>query len=139
MRRVLLCAALPFLVAACASSGSAGGGGGGSTITAEEIAAVDGAQNAYDVVQRLRPRFLRSRGTSSMRSAGPEGTSAAAPTGSQFTAVVYVDGVRMGGPEALRNVPSTILQSITYVSGTDATTRYGTGHGGGVIEVVTKR
>jgi outer membrane cobalamin receptor len=84
------------------------------------------ATDAYDVVQRIRPEFLRQRGASSIQG------------GSQL-AVVYVDGVRRGGPEALRQLRATEVEEIRFVSGTDATTRYGTDHGGGAIEVRSRR
>jgi hypothetical protein len=114
------------ILAACASSsGTQGPARQRNLITAAEIATVQ-TGSAYDVVQSLRPEFLRARGTS-------------AGTGVQEFAVVYVDGVRAGDPNELRRVPREVLQEIRYLSGNDATTMYGTGHGGGAILVVTKR
>jgi hypothetical protein len=84
------------------------------------------ATDAFDVVQRIRPEFLRQRGQSSI-------------TGGEQLAVVYVDGVRRGGPEILRTLRTNEVEEIRFVSGTDATTRYGTDHGGGAIEVKSRR
>lgn len=112
-------------LAACASA-SAGTSRDRDRITLTEIEEAH-VSNAYDLVQALRPEFLRSRGVSSVRSGTPE------------YAIVYIDGVRAGGPGELRRVPREQLQEISYMSGSDATTMYGTGHGGGAILVVTKR
>jgi outer membrane cobalamin receptor len=85
-------------------------------------------QNAYELVQRLRPEYLREqRGVSSLRVTTP------------LLAVVYVDGVRRGRPESLRELRPTEIEEIRFMNGTDATTRYGTDHGGGVIDVKTRR
>lgn len=115
-----------LLVLAACSSAPAGSSRDRDRITVTEIEATNVA-SAYDVVQALRPEFLRSRGVSSVRSGSPE------------TAIVYVDGVRAGGLGELRRVPREQLEEISYMSGSDATTMYGTGHGGGAILVVTKR
>jgi outer membrane cobalamin receptor len=121
---VLLAASL----AACASSssGTSSPGRQRDLITMQEIQSSTGS-TAYEVIEMLRPEMLRTRGSASMRSASPE------------YAVVYVDGVRSGGLEALRNVPREMLQEIRYLNGADATTLYGTGHGGGAIQVRTRR
>ena len=52
--------------------------------------------------------------------------------------VVYVDQTRMGGPNTLAQIPITDVKEIQHLSGTDATQRYGTGHGSGVIIVIRK-
>ena len=126
--RALATVLLAASLAACAS-----GPGGGTpgrqrdVITMEEIQTANVA-TAYDVIQMLRPEMLRSRGTASMQ-----------PTAGAEYAVVYVDGVRMGGLETLRNVPRESLQEVRYLNGSDATTLYGTGHAGGAIQVRTRR
>jgi hypothetical protein len=112
---------MALVLAACASSGGAASGDR-DVITLEQIQSVS-ASTAMDVIQRLRPEFVRGRGRSSVQD----------PT-SQFP-VVYVDGVRTGGLEALRSISAIDVREIRYVNSTDATTRYGTGHTGGVIEV----
>ena len=53
-----------------------------SVLTLEEIQAAKGiGWTAYDLVAQLRPEYLRSRGTSSLRDLRPA------------TATVYLDGV----------------------------------------------
>lgn len=112
---------LAITVACATSGGSRAATGGRDVITREEILAAN-VSTAEEVVRRLRPEFLRSRGQSS-----------ADPNANR--PVVYVDGVRAGGPEALRNIAANDVREIRYISAADATTRYGTGHVGGVIEV----
>jgi hypothetical protein len=123
--------------AACASSPASSTGSTGTTqqsrtrgsrdrITAEELATID-VQNALQAVQRLRPAFLQTRGgASSSISQGPQDV------------VVYVDQTRMGGPSTLSQIPITDVKEIQYLNGTDATQRFGTGHGSGAIIVVRK-
>lgn len=119
-------ALIGLVVLAACSSSPAGSTRNRHHITLNEIEATHVA-NAYDVVQALRPEFLRSRGVASIRSGTPE------------YAVVYIDGVRVGPLGELRRIPREQLEELRYLSGSDATTMYGTGHGGGAILVVTKR
>lgn len=120
MRGVVLAGLV--LALACSSSRGAGPGGNRNVITSDEIRALN-VSTAMDVVQRLRPEFLRGRGRASIQDPA-----------AQFP-VVYVDGVRAGGIDALRTIGATDVLEIRYINSTDATTRYGTGHTGGVIEV----
>lgn len=83
------------------------------------------AVTAYQAVRRLRPQWLRRRGVSSMRSPG------------SGQIVAYVDGVRAGGAEALERVQAVVVVEMEYLSGPEATTRFGAGHGGGAILVRT--
>ena len=125
-----------FVLAAapgCASSGTSTGAsqqasrrGSPDKITQEELATID-VQNALQAVQRLRPSFLQNRGgASSSITQGPQDV------------VVYVDQTRMGGPSTLSQIPISDVKEIQHLSGTDATQRYGTGHGSGVIIVIRK-
>jgi len=78
---------------------------------------------AFDVVQALRPQWLRVRGPSSI---------------TLTTAVrVYQDGMLLGGVDMLKRISSTSVQSLEFVAGVDATQRWGTDHGDGVILVRT--
>jgi hypothetical protein len=125
LRRTLLLLMLAPVVS-CASGGqSAGPSRNRDIITAEEVARTT-FSTAYEVVESLRPEFMRSRSTSM-------------GTGQSDNAVVYIDGVRAGGLNELRRVPREQIQEIRYLSGSDATTIYGTGHVGGAILVTTKR
>ena len=118
--------ALAMVLAACASSGARTAPRERNVISAEEIATLT-VMDAYEVVEKLRPEFLRARGVGSLRSRQPD------------LPVVYVDGVRVGGLNELRRVPRTLLAEIGYLHAADATTRYGIDHVGGAILVLTNR
>lgn len=80
-------------------------------------------QNGMDIVQKLRPSMLRPRGTSS----------------SQYQVVLYLDDVKMLDLNGLSTIPAERVKEIRYINARDATTRWGTGHGSGVILVTSKR
>jgi len=126
MKRVLLTASTLLLVACASDPTSRGTRRDRNLITLEEIAALP-PTNANDLVNRLRPTWLRDRGPTSMSSGGPS------------LPVVYIDEVRSGGVEALYRVSSQIVREIRFINGRDATTRWGMDHGGGVILVTTGR
>jgi outer membrane cobalamin receptor len=124
---VALLAAL-VLIQGCASSGeSASGSRGSGPVIGQEAIEQVAANNAYDIVHTLRPSWLRSRGSISIQN--PQ---AGYP-------VVYVDGISFGDLTTLRQISREEVQRIEFVSAHDATTRYGTGHPGGIIMVITRR
>lgn len=113
---------------ACASAGGAQNGTDApkvrrsrDVITLEEIQQATGLKTAYDAVQRLRPYFLQTRGTSSF--------------GHSSSVTVYVNGMPQGGPSSLEQINIQQVEEIRYLSASDATIKYGTGVTGGVIEV----
>lgn len=122
--KVRLMSSLLVILAGCASA-SGRTAGTSDVIGPDELNMVRVA-TAYEVVERLRPVFLRGRGQTSL-------------SGDPQFPIVYVDGMRQGGPEALRRVASQDVGMIRYVPARDATTRYGTGHPAGAIEVTTRR
>lgn len=94
-------------------------------ITADEIAKSN-ATNAYEAVERLRPAFLRTRGSQSLQNQEPP------------TPMVYVDGMRYGTLQTLASVPTIGIVTIQYLNAIEATQRYGFGNEGGAIMIVTK-
>jgi hypothetical protein len=124
MSRILVLALVAGLVA-CASGGRRSGARETDRITFQEIEVLQVA-TAYEVVERLRPEFLRTRGATSVSNPVPQ------------EAVVYLDGLRQGGLDALRRISKESLREIRYIDSRDATTQYGTGHRGGAILVVTR-
>lgn len=117
---VLACSA-----AACASTGGASGGSA-DLITREQIDQLPPTNTVQEVIRRLRPRWLIARGNTSIQYG-------------QALPQVYVDGLRMGGPEALDNLQPNDVQELRFISAADATTLYGTDHAGGIIQVTTRR
>jgi hypothetical protein len=51
---------------------------------------------------------------------------------------VYVDNVRYGDLQVLRDIPINEIRELRYWNGPDATNRWGTGVVAGVIEVIKK-
>jgi hypothetical protein len=118
---------------ACASSGGPKATTQESSrdrVTSVEINATP-ASNAYDLVNRLRPQWLRSTGTSSMGG----GTIASMQT------IIYLDGSKIGGIESLKSISSTGIQSLEWISSTRAPivfTDIGSDPVNGVISIKTK-
>lgn len=83
------------------------------------------ANNAFEAIERLRPQWLRRRTTSSVTQ--PEGD----------YPLVYVDNVRAGDINVLPTIPIDDIGQIRFVNPADATTRWGTGVTGGVIEITS--
>lgn len=87
--------------------------------------------NAHTVMQflrRVRPAWLRSRGSNSFTAAGA------------MYPVVYIDNIRrQGGLSALFQVPLSEVRRMEFIGPGDATTRWGTGHQSGVILILTGR
>jgi hypothetical protein len=54
------------------------------------------------------------------------------------TVVVYVDGQRYGGPTSLEQFRMGSFKEMRYYSASEATSRWGTGHAGGVIYLTTR-
>ncbi len=81
------------------------------------------ASSAFEVIQRLRPQWLRLREEQSLD--GPNDLA------------VYVDNARMGGRESLRFITVDAVEYIQYYDAAAATLRWGMGHGYGAILVST--
>jgi hypothetical protein len=113
--------ACTLLIGACGSSVTQSRGSR-DVLTAEEISRASG-MTAYDVVQQLRPQFLRIRTGRSTQGSG------------EAEPVIYVDNIRSGGLAALRNIRAESVEEIRYIGASDATTRFGTGHMAGAILV----
>jgi len=97
-----------------------------SVMLADEIQA-SGARTVHEAVARLRPSWLRGRrGRISMQD----------PAAGEV--VVYLDGVRFGGQRALASIRVEGVLDVTFLAASDATTRFGTGHGGGAILIRTR-
>jgi hypothetical protein len=119
------------IAAGCASPGAGGGAavatGNRNVITQAEIEQTSG-RTAFEVVQTLRPEYLRGRGVTS---------SADNPSGGGEPSV-FVNGTFYGGTESLGNISGTVIREIRFANARDATTKYGTGYPNGVIEIITK-
>ena len=92
-----------------------------TSISAPEIAE-SRAQTAFDAVNRLRPGFFGTRASFHNEER-----------------VAYLDGMKLGSVAELRTIPASRVSEIRMLSGVEATLRYGSGHSGGALEVVTFR
>ncbi len=97
-------------------------------ITAQELAssAVVGG-DALEAVRRLRPRFLATRGLTSIKIAN---------AGSVH---VSVNGGSLLGLTELSRMQATDLSEIRYLSARDAAQRFGTSAGSGAVLLVKTR
>ncbi len=95
-------------------------------ISTQEIeAAPDAAITAMDLVEHLRPNWLRGRGAGSVLL--------------QTSPIqVYVSGLRKGGIGALADVARSAVKEIQHLRGTDATQRFGMYHDSGAILVILR-
>jgi hypothetical protein len=123
---------LPALLIALAL-GACGGGArqpadraARNVLSEQEIRAMD-EMSAHEAISRARPEYLRSRGNRSLRTT----------PGDEYP-VVYVDQTRMGSIDVLHSIRTATIREIRFLGGPDATTRYGTGHGSGVILIITR-
>jgi len=121
--------AVVAVLIACAPPGTPGSGGDPGLITTDEIVKSP-ATNAYDAIDGIRPIWLRSRGQNTL--------DPSQVTSANTYAAVFLDGQRYGDINSLRSMPIYQIRHIRFLSGSDATTRYGTGYPAGIIEVVTR-
>jgi hypothetical protein len=127
-------AVLALATVGCASSSSTRASSGERTerdvILETEISSrASDAANALQVIQKLRPQMLRTRGLASPTDR----------TGQSMQPKVYVDNIEYGTLNALQNVNASQIREIRFLNSRDATTQWGTGHMGGVILILTKR
>lgn len=92
-----------------------------SLITTSELQRV-ATGDLLEAVRLLRPLWLSGRAGRGVGGLGPR---------------LWVDNVPYGGVDRLRDVPFDQVVAIRFLSGIDATTRWGTGVPNGVIEVIT--
>ncbi|MGH7458260.1 MAG: hypothetical protein ACREKN_04135 [Longimicrobiaceae bacterium] len=120
----LLTLSLLLVSTGCATNGRLSSGrGADEQITREQIEAST-ATSAYQLVQTLRPRWLRKRGSQSFANEGD--------------IMVYFDNARMGDPASLRQIPVNAVGSISFFNAAAANFRWGPGHTHGVILVSTR-
>lgn len=129
-------ARLPLLLIA-ALFAACGGGAGRSAdmypsershdpnVIAEDELREASGQTLFDVVRALRPAWLRSRGPTTLLRQN------------EGALVVYVDGVRFGDMDSLRQLTPRSVRSARFYHPTDAQARFGPGHLQGAIEVTT--
>jgi hypothetical protein len=83
----------------------------------------EGPSSVFDLIQKLRPLWLSARASSFTQ---------------DTSVVVYLDGTRMGGPEALREVSTPNVEKVEFLDAGRATARFGVGHVNGAILITTR-
>ena len=132
--------AITMAIAACASGGSSASSGAGNSgvrrtpqsAPSRQANILDSAEihrqywaTAYDLVSARRQRWLYPRGQDSF----------VVPTEVQ----VLLNGVRMGGPDNLKQIPAVDIIYVEYFDPVTAAARWGQGFGNGAIYVSTQR
>jgi hypothetical protein len=123
MRMQVLAAITVLALWGCAAGTSGSPGFDANRISRTEIEEA-GPTSAYDLIQRVRPLWLRNRGATSFTQ--------------ETDVIVYVDGTRAGGRDELRRILSDRIESLEYYDARRATSRFGPGHVDGAI-LVTMR
>jgi hypothetical protein len=116
-----------LLLTACVNTQRRPANSGIATIGEDEIEAMH-AVTAYDVVSRTHGEYLHSRGRQSLDARIPE-----------IPAHVFVDDTYYGDINTLRTVPASELSEVRFYQAYDAQYKFGSGHMGGVVQLITKR
>lgn len=138
--RVLYLVAAASLTVACASSPKTTAEAGTAAAPASatprrdrnvllrtELTEVQVAEmNALQAIRQFRPNFFTGGSSPSLSGAGGR-------------LMVYVENIRQGGPDALTHIRMTEVERIEFMSASEATLKYGTGHTGGAIVVRRRR
>jgi len=98
------------LFGGCATTRTSAGSGPPDLLTREQIMGVQGVTNLYDVVQRLRPRWLIVRVEN--RTLG----------GASVGILVYQEQTLLGDVETLRQLQPEIAYELRFLDGTKAST-----------------
>ncbi len=122
--RTLLAVSAIIVASACASAAKTPARQH-NVVTAEELLRA-GDVNLYEALGQLRPAFLRSRGIIT------GATSPAAPI------QVYIDGMRMGEPDHLRQIFAKNVAEVRFLEPQQAIARFGGNNTGGALVIVMK-
>jgi hypothetical protein len=128
-RMFALLAAGAVIGCTASTSGTSGGNAPDSrTLRFDEISQAGVGGTAYDVISRLRPGFLISRGQATISN----GTAASSYPN------VYLDGVPYGDITTLRSIDASHIGEVRLFQAWEAQTKFGVGNNGGVIAITTR-
>ena len=83
------------------------------------------AIDAFALIQESRPNWLHQRGAISIRN----------PTAGDLQ--VYLDGQQYGDVSRLHEINTVNIREVHFLNAADAQLRFGAGHAGGIIDVIT--
>lgn len=118
------------LIAGCASAGASTDRGSQNQLTREQIMSVN-VPTLYDVIDRLRPRWLQGTGGEPSSVFGGENS-----------IVVYQGQTLLGGPDILRQFSPDVAAGLRYLDGPTASATLpgiGTRHISGAIVLTIAR
>ena len=108
-------------------------------ITQKEIDDYGPGGSVYDLVNKLRPNFLRSRGQTSL-SGGTSPVAGELPgVGGEFYPNVFVDDITYGDISSLRGLQPNQVGEIRFYQAAEAERKFGPGNPGGVIAITNRR
>ncbi len=129
VRRALFCACAVLALAAACVSGRRGGPvplRDPNRLQADELRSLGSNASMYEVIERLRHRWLETR---AMDAAVPQAVDQIG---------VYAGSQLLGGVNQLRYVQARQVASARFVDGHEASSLYGPGHASGVIVLEMK-
>lgn len=94
-----------------------------NVLSRDEIEATN-ARNMYEIIERLRPRWLIVRGTRSIQA--------------ETSILVYQENIKLGSIEVLRQISPDMVRSVEYIEGIKAMSilpGIGMGHVAGAIVI----
>jgi hypothetical protein len=99
------------------------------------------ARDAYELIYNTRMQWLVTRGVNSVAES-PRGQGSGdfniRVTPGRETIIVYMDDIRLGGVEEMRDISTDVLTSAQFLDTRQATLRYGGGHAHGAILLSTE-
>jgi hypothetical protein len=126
-------ALLPLCAVALVASAAAAQSKPKSSSTLITEAEIDRARpnvgNAFDIVQLLRPRWLRAREMVQLPGNGYNGGSD--PQMAQIH--VYIDDRDKGDIDFLKTIPADLVESLKFMSMTEVGARFGPSLGPGIV------
>lgn len=130
LNRAMMVLAFATLVAGggCAGNPRAGSGTSMDRITNDELVSVEGARNLWDVVERLRPRWLQAR-------------AADRSLGLATNIVVFQDQAYLGDIDILHQLSPDVAYDMRWLDGTTASATLpglGSQHVAGAIILYTR-
>jgi hypothetical protein len=115
-------------VASCTRANTSVAPGGSPMVVTEDQIDKLRVANAYEIVMQTHANFLHSRGRESQDSRVPA-----------IPVHVFVDNTYYGDVTTLRGIPAGDVAEIRFYQSYEAQYKFGSGHMGGVIQVITKQ
>lgn len=114
---------------------------GREVLSVEEIRDAQGG-TVYEIIRSLRPEWLRTRGTASIRESARGSASGLDDFDINvqpgiLSIRVYLDGSLLGGVDELRTLDPGLVTEARFLTPAQATQRWGAGHLHGAIQVLS--